>query len=58
MVSRSRFPEKVNIDALESIDSTSVSTSAISHVGLCPAISELQFNKGLTSVFFARSLRS
>ena len=52
------FSGKLNIDALVSINSTSVSTSALFHVDFCPAISRLQCNKGITSVFFARSLRS
>ena len=52
------FAGKLNVDALASINCTSVSTSAIFHADLCPAISRLQCNKEITSVFFARSLRS
>ena len=58
MVNWAMFSGKVNIAALASINSTSDSTSPIFHVDLCPAISRLQCNKRITSVFFARSLRS
>ena len=58
MVNWAMFSGKLNIDALASINSTSVSTYAIFQVDLCPAISQLQCNEGITSVFFGRSLRS